>query len=233
MYISRIELPIRRLSAMKLVASPYRLHAAIERAMPNRAEETGGETQTGRILWRVDVGPREDAIWLYIVSSNRPNLTSIAEQTKDITSCSWATKDYDPALQSLQSGQRWQFRLKANPVRKARTDLGRTAGHNANPNIVGKIQGHVTEVQQRNWLLDRAERNGFAICQDEGGNERMRVSRRRREEFRRGSQRVTLATAQYDGLLEITDVEIFKRTLTCGLGRGKGFGCGLMTIAPA
>lgn len=225
MYISRIELAVRRIEAMRLASSPYRLHAAVEASMPGQKD---CQDEMGRILWRIDGAPREDAIWLYIVSPKQPDLESIAMQTGDFDSCSWATKDYDPVLRHLQAGQVWQFRLKANPARKVRVDRGRAE----RPGVVGTIQGHVTETQQRFWLSERAERNGFAICRDGEGNERMRVSQRRREEFQRGDQKVTLATAQYDGLLEVTDVDMFKQMLTCGLGRAKGFGCGLMTIAP-
>ena len=226
MYISRIELAVRRLEAMRLVSSPYRLHAAVEASMPNCSAH-GDEA--GRVLWRIDEAPREDAIWLYIVSPKQPDLASIAAQTGDIDSCEWATKDYGSVLRRLQAGQVWQFRLKANPVRKVQVDLGRVE----RPGVVGTIQGHVTEAQQRSWLFKRAERGGFTVCCDDEGNERMRVSQRRREEFQRGSEKVTLATAQYDGLLEVLDAEAFRKTLACGLGRARGFGCGLMTIAPA
>lgn len=229
MYISRVELAVHRIDAMRLVSSPYRLHAAVAASMPVQNESS---SETGRVLWRIDKAPREDALWLYIVSPHRPDLASIAAQTGALGSCSWAAKDYDSVLQRLQKGQVWQFRLKANPVRKVYVDRGRV-GHHPKTDVVGTIQGHVTEVQQRNWLLERAEHNGFVVCRDDEGNERMRVSQRRREEFKRGKQKVTLATAQYDGLLEVVDADVFKRTLMCGLGRGKGFGCGLMTIAPA
>ena len=43
---------------------------------------------------------------------------------------------------------------------------------------------------------------------------------------------VTLATAQYDGILEVTDADAFRHVLGFGMGRARGFGCGLMTIAP-
>jgi CRISPR system Cascade subunit CasE len=43
--------------------------------------------------------------------------------------------------------------------------------------------------------------------------------------------RVSLYTVTYEGILEITDVELFKEVLTKGIGRGKAYGCGMLTIA--
>lgn len=42
---------------------------------------------------------------------------------------------------------------------------------------------------------------------------------------------VTLAVAEYEGVLQITDLEAFKSMLVNGLGRGKAYGCGLLTLA--
>ncbi|OIV39170.1 type I-E CRISPR-associated protein Cas6/Cse3/CasE [Mangrovactinospora gilvigrisea] len=44
---------------------------------------------------------------------------------------------------------------------------------------------------------------------------------------------VQFARATFDGLLRITDLTAFHRTLTHGLGKAKAYGCGLMTLAPA
>ena len=123
----------------------------------------------------------------------------------------------------------WQFRLKANPARKVFVDKGTRAREG----VVGTIQGHVTEAQQRSWLLDRAEAHGFRIAQTEEGFDRLVVSHRKREVFKRQEGVVTLTTAQFDGVLEVTDAEAFRHVLGFGLGRARGFGCGLMTIAPA
>ncbi|WP_424887342.1 type I-E CRISPR-associated protein Cas6/Cse3/CasE [Streptomyces sp. XH2] len=45
-------------------------------------------------------------------------------------------------------------------------------------------------------------------------------------------QEIQLTQATFDGLLRITDITSFRRTLTQGLGKAKAYGCGLMTPAP-
>ena len=44
--------------------------------------------------------------------------------------------------------------------------------------------------------------------------------------------RVALRKVQFDGVLRITDVELFRKALVNGMGRGKAYGMGLMTLAP-
>ena len=41
---------------------------------------------------------------------------------------------------------------------------------------------------------------------------------------------VSLLSVSFEGVLEITDEELFKAALTNGIGRGKAYGMGLLTI---
>lgn len=226
MYLSRVPLSLTSLDAIAFVNSPYKVHAAVEKAFaPNAVRED----ERGRILWRLDEAPGSDReAWLYVVSPDKPNFTHICDQAASTASPSWVTKGYDSVLERVSEGQLWQFRLKANPVRKVLVDKGRRE----RAGVIGTLQGHVTEAQQRAWLMDRAEAHGFRIARTEEGFERLVVSHRRREQFKRQGKVVTLSTAQYDGLLEVTDADTFRHTLGFGMGRARGFGCGLMTVAP-
>ncbi len=227
MYLTRMPLNASRGETQRLMASPYRLHAAVEAAFP---PGMGGPTEEGRILWRLDRRAEDPrAFWLYIVSPEKPDLTHVVEQAGwPVHDRLWETKDYAPLLNRIENGQRWEFRLKANPVRKVREDKGRSS----NGNVVGTIQGHVTVDQQIDWLASRAEAHGFALPLDDNDRPMVVVSQRNRETFRRGANEVTLSTAMYDGVLVVTDADRLCSTLCQGIGRAKGFGCGLLTVAP-
>ena len=41
---------------------------------------------------------------------------------------------------------------------------------------------------------------------------------------------VSLLAVTYEGLLTVTDAALFRRTLTEGIGRGKAYGLGLLTV---
>lgn len=236
MYISRMALNGARRSAMEIIASPNKMHAAIEASFPpiqnsslggfSDCENDGVE---GRVLWRIDPIPGKGrSAWLCVVSPRRPDLTHLCEQAGWPAVGGWETKNYEPRLSSLAEGQFCQFRLKANPVRKVRDDKGRTS----NPSTIGTIQGHVTVQQQMDWLVERSERNGFRICTGAEDSLKLAVSQRNKLTFGHSGSKATLATAVFDGMLEVTDADSFRSALCCGIGRAKAFGCGLMTIVP-
>lgn len=224
MYISRIALNPERLEAKKLLASPACMHSAVEHAFPPSSPRNDSD---GRILWRVDMLKEFHQVWLYVVSPDKPDFSHVVEQAGWPLHPEWETRDYRPLLDRIAVGQHWAFRLRANPVRKVRKDKGRRE----NPAVVGKIMGEVTADQQLKWLSDRAERYGFSIDGD-GDNLQCQVKNRRKERFRHGDGTVTLSTAQFDGTLTVTDADLFRTALTHGIGRAKGFGCGLLTVAP-
>jgi CRISPR system Cascade subunit CasE len=223
MYLTRMQLNGRRRDARRLLSSPHALHAAVQAGFPDaRAAEAG------RVLWRLDsYGPHR--ILLYVVGPARPDFTHLVEQAGWPTTQAWDTREYDPFIGSLRAGQRWQFRLAANPVHSARR-----AGWNET-----KPLAHVTVKQQEQWLLDRCEQHGFrpapsAVVPDAGGQPEpdLAVVGRATHRFQRGQGRVTLATATFEGHLLITDAEALRGALCHGIGRGKAYGCGLLTLAP-
>lgn len=219
MYLTRFRMNPRKRGTLHLVASPQRMHAAVLTTLPPGLSST----DEGRVLWRLDQPSAHE--WnLYMVSPGRPSLEEWQEGCGWSQEPSWQTADYEPFLDRLAEGQTWTFRLTANPVRSV-------AGA---PGSRGNVKPHVTAEQQRDWLLERAERHGFQVC---GGNEQMvRVTRRDREQFHRGKgherRRATVSRAQFDGVLSVTDEKLLRATLMKGLGRAKAYGCGLMTLAP-
>lgn len=226
MYISRLALNVRRPEAIRLLSSPYRMHAAVENAFPPDACRASDE---GRILWRIDSSPSPtNKTWLYVVSHDRPDFSHIAEQCGWPTTSTGETKDYSPVLGRLDAGQVWRFRLKANPARKVLVDQGR----DLNPKVVGTVQGCVTMSQQMDWLLNRAEDHGFRVASGSDGSPILTVSQRHTERYERKKKRVTITTAMYDGILTVSDPDLLRHALCFGMGRAKGFGCGLLTVLP-
>ncbi|MFE9328949.1 type I-E CRISPR-associated protein Cas6/Cse3/CasE [Nocardia sp. NPDC052278] len=157
---------------------------------------------------------------------DKPDLTHIVEQAGWPTTETWDTKPYDRLLERLTLGQQWQFRLTANPVHSARRD-GWT---DTEP------LARITVAQQQQWLLDRAARIGIRILPGLAPNAtadevELTITDRTVHRFTRGQGRVTISTATYEGLLEVTDVAALRHSLTFGIGRAKSYGCGLLTLA--
>ena len=102
---------------------------------------------------------------------------------------------------------------------------------------------------QLNWLYKQSERAGFSLAPRIDDNvtdeERARwniadqpqVLERWTDAFRRDKKNrktppVRISKARFAGTLEVTDPERLRTTLTQGIGRGRAYGCGLLTLAP-
>lgn len=204
MKLSRVFLDLTRRDTLRALTSPQLLHGAIESCFP-------GERQ--RHLWRLDwLG---DRCCLLLTSDQTPNLASLSAQfgCPDMPP---ETKDYQPFLDALTNGAQWRFRLCGNPVHAVCAEKGAR----------GKVMAHVTAEQQRKWLLERAEKHGFSLR--EGAFD---VVQSRWMDFsKHGSHRVAIRQVTFEGVLTVTDADALREALTLGIGRGKAYGCGLLTL---
>ncbi|MFD6357443.1 type I-E CRISPR-associated protein Cas6/Cse3/CasE [Nocardia tengchongensis] len=226
MYLSRIPLNPARRGTRKFLSSPQVTHAAVMAAFPpGTATHTGGD---GRVLWRIDQHGND--IHLYVVSPGEPDFTHIVEQAGWPTTAAWATRKYDQLLDTLAVGQAWHFRLTANPVRNALTRPDATEAK-----VRGKATG-LNAADQLNWLGRKASDAGFTLAESGPPGQReddVRILSRNTLTFRRGTATINLSVATFEGTLLVADVERLRTALTTGIGRAKGYGCGLLTLAPA
>jgi len=206
MYMTRMELDRSRRATIAALASPNKLHGAIESGF-------SGDRQ--RRLWRID--ELDGRCYLLVVSEDAPDLSCAAAQFAPAPDC-WQTREYDAFLQRITVGSRWHFRLSANP----------TISYPREGEKRGKVCAHVTAEQQKAWLMQRAGKCGFRLKEED-----YEVVKRGVLNFYKGAdrKRVTLGVCEYEGWLEIADADLMRETLTKGIGRGKAYGLGLLTIA--
>ena len=133
----------------------------------------------------------------------------------------WQYKVYDPFIDKLREDSKWHFRLVACPTHSVMD--------RENPDSKrGKVYPHVTPKYQKQWLLDRCEKHGMELSDDS-----FQIMADRTFSFKKTSsnRKVTLLSVTFEGTLKITNVDLFKELLIQGIGRGKGYGLGLLTIA--
>lgn len=249
MYLTRFRFNTARPEARRLLGSPQRLHGAVNMAFPDPPAREGDGP---RVLWRLDRAPA-GRVDLFISSPCRPDLTHLAEQAgwPSLGEEGWRTFEYGEFLDALRQDDVWAFRLTANPVHHIRKA----------PGAPTKRTAHLTPHHQVGWLIKHQERAGFTVLSrpvggdgptGAGMNYEVVVYDRTPMRFgkpsgaeataaRSGRGRngqawaapdVRLTRATFDGRLRITDLAAFRRTLTHGLGKGKAYGCGLMTLTP-
>ena len=125
-----------------------------------------------------------------------------------------------------------RFRLRANPTKRLPLLI---------ENRTGKERGKRVEIfgeeNQLAWLARKAGEHGFRLLAA-SVNPNV-VNARANPEGKvigwrdRSQPPMKFGSALFEGELEITDAEAFKRTLAEGIGSGKVYGFGLLSVAPA
>jgi CRISPR system Cascade subunit CasE len=77
------------------------------------------------------------------------------------------------------------------------------------------------------WFSGKAPSWGFSVADNDLIVDEVGVW-----EFTKKNQPVTLGFARLRGLLHVVNRELFRRSFSRGIGRGKAFGCGLLQIVP-
>lgn len=204
MYLSRVLLNLSKRKTQMAFVSPNKFHGAVEEAFPEKEKRT---------LWRVDT--LRGKHYLLILSVSKPDLSGIVEQF-GYPGVGGETREYDGLLDRIKKGSVWRFRLAANPVHSLGTERGR-----------GKVAAHVSEKYQMEWLMKQSEKKGFCILPE---SLCVRESNWKIFNKKNSPQKVRLLQVVFEGVLQVEDVEIFKDTLVNGIGRGKAYGMGLLTI---
>lgn len=215
MYLTRMYLNGQRRHTRELLANPQMMHAAVLSSFPPGSSTSD---EGGRVLWRID--QTRDTTALYIVSPAVPSLEHLQEQAGWSQEQSWQTSDYTPMLNRVITGQKYAFRLTANPVHTVTVEDGRS-----------RRLAHLTPEHQLRWLLDRQEQLGVSLV-DSDDNPTATSTRSTRMVFNRNKRRVTIQQVTFDGILEVTAAENLRTVLTAGIGKARGYGCGLLTLAP-
>lgn len=209
MYLSRVELDTTKRQTQIAMVSRNKFHGAVEMSFER---EEGSRL---RNLWRLD--KLAGKTYLLLLSSKKPDLSGIVKQFGNPGSIC-ETKSYDVLLDRITEQSVWRFRIVANPTKcEIRAD-GR-----------GKRVAYRTCREQEQWFLKQAEKNGFHIVGDN-----LEIVETTGLSFNKRYERIVRALAvTYEGILQVNDVEKFRKVLVEGLGREKAYGLGLLTIMRA
>ena len=213
MYLTRMELDLKNRQTVLAIASPSILHGMVETAF-------SGERK--RNLWRIDT--LHEKTYLILLSTERPEMMNIYSQIgiKDNEEC-WQIKDYDSYISGIQTGEVFHFRLIANP-----TYSHYESNENSEKSMRGKVYAHITTEHQKKWLMDRADGLGFILNEN-----RFDVTEKQWKSFQKGKENgrpVDILSVTYEGELRVKDADRFRETLKNGIGRGKAYGMGLLTV---
>jgi CRISPR system Cascade subunit CasE len=224
MYLSRLMLNPRHRKVQRDLADPYQLHRTVLSGFPTGGVHLQRATpDAAGVLYRVD--DDRGRLMLLVQSQQPPDWGSLPEDYLlpadpfDPVGDNPAVKPFDP---HFQPGQRLAFRLRANPTKR----LGKSAERD-----VGKRVGIYDADKQVAWMERKAAAAGFRLLTLTIGGDDTQKGVIPQEAG--PALKLQLLAVRFDGILQVTDPSAFSAALTGGIGSGKAWGCGLLSLAPA
>ncbi len=245
-YLTRISLNPRSNQVRSEIGNPQELHKTISRAfppidnpshIPQHARKTPRNTYN--ILHRLDIDRKRVTANLLVQSAYKPDWSFLSADYADELKC----KEIGENLEAIQNGMRLSFRLQANPTKRIgksdpiASDKFKPDGSKANRRRVDIRD----EQGQTEWLERQGLRCGFEIDRlsiDDSIRNLESVGKgkivfRKNDKNASHSRRVTYGSVVFEGILIVTNASDFVAALQSGIGQGKAYGFGLLSIAPA
>jgi len=196
----------------KLVLNPASRQVQAELRDPYQMHRTlakafgaDGDFERARCLFRIDELRSSGALYLLVQSLAPPNWERLTASARYLQDAPQVTT-FEPRL---AEGQRLAFRLHANPTVKRERKRYLISG----------------EGGQLDWLRRKGEQHGFALLSARVSDAQTFCSQTA------AGQRAQLVGVRFDGLLCVTDAQALVGAVAHGIGSGKGFGFGLLSLA--
>lgn len=245
LYLTKIILNPRSRRVQFEIGNPQQLHKTISGAFPaieNQELLPHHERVTPRnkfdVLHRLDVNWRSGKAVLLVQSRVKPEWNHLRENflAEDVEE-NLAVKSIGESYANIENGINLLFRLQANPTKrvgKSDTEAKPRFKESEKGNIRRRVELR-TDEDRIDWLKRKGEDAGFRLAGVQiwevenavaVGQGKINFSKSR------NSPELTFGSVVFDGVLQVTDAERFRETLVKGIGSGKAYGFGLLSIAP-
>ncbi len=233
LYLSRITLDGRSRTAQRDLTDCRALHRTVMRAFPTVPDGPDKAREAFGILFRAEPMPRSatSAFTLLVQSRERPDWSQLPDGYLALQE----PKCVDGYYQGLQIGYILRFRLRANPTKRISAN---------NDQETARWHGKRVELRRAEdqvaWLARKGIEGGFRLLHIQTDADVVDTSTRHglnalgyRRDALEGRRRMTFGSVLFEGRLAITDAELFRATLAAGIGSGKAYGFGLLSVASA
>lgn len=215
-WLARLEVDSQTIYSEGISADIYTWHKMLWQCYPGVPEKT-----------RVDIGfltridQLEGAYRFWVMAKEKPMRPPWCPPD------SFAVKEISV---SFLTHHYYAFDLKANPVKTLvqRGPNGETLLRSNGKRKCGKRVPLVKPDELQTWLNRKAIAGGFQIVEDRP----LDISPMVVSHFRKGKHSAYHGGVQFRGILAVTDQKSFAETYHAGVGSAKGFGFGLLLLAP-
>ena len=215
LFLSRLRLDPQRYEVQRALAGSQAMHALLLSAFPAAASAT--PRQALGVLFRVEIDARSGVPVLLVQSAARPDWSILAALLPD--GARPEVKETSRAYAAVAPGQTLRFRLRANPTRRVHADR-------QDDTLAGKRVNLRSEEEQRKWLASK--------LRDQAGCELLSCAIRDEPTQRgmRDGKRLSHGAVVFDGVLRVDDPDALRAAVRAGIGAGKAYGFGLLSVAP-
>jgi CRISPR system Cascade subunit CasE len=210
MLLHKIYLNLRCKEVRRDIADPYEMHSTLCRAFCEQEQKC----LPSLFLWRLEPETRNDGMpKLLVQGQTEPEWSriNVADWFAEIPS---SPVDVQEKLglndKVMANGSQFRYRLRVNPSVKRN----------------GKRIGLYKAEEQDAWFMSQGQKNGFSLKSLHRSQEKMLEGKRRH------SEHIKVFSVLYDGVLEVSDEDLFIKAVTWGIGHGKTMGLGLLSIVP-
>ena len=219
----------------RIMFNPYVDHQQLARTLCDNSY------REHQVLWQLfdnDHNTKRDFLYRQVIEHGRVKYYVLSERTPVDKTGIWhidPPKAYNP---QLSKGQKLSFMLRVNPVVIATTANGKKQRHDVvmqekkrigYKQIPGKERPPLQQLVQQSsikWLTARMDSNGFSLEPEQviaDGYQQHRSSINKQHLIR-------YSTVDFQGILTVTNIDLFRKALFSGIGKSKAFGCGLLLI---
>ncbi|MCX4690701.1 type I-E CRISPR-associated protein Cas6/Cse3/CasE [Kitasatospora purpeofusca] len=212
LWLTRIVPDRRSREARRDGTNAVDLHHRVMSLFPDDVADTTARQDLG-VLFRTETAS-DGGHRILLQSSLPPDLNRLPPDYGPGT-----TKSLAPLLDAVRPGLAVRYRIAANPIRKP----GRTTRELYNLSAVVPLRGAAAD----GWWTRQAENAGLQVTTLHSTPLDAARGARRSDQRPIKHDRVL-----FEGTAVITDADRLRSRLSDGIGKGKAYGCGLLSIAP-
>jgi CRISPR system Cascade subunit CasD len=198
------------------LADCHAMHRRVMSGFPMEPTSDRARLRHG-VLHRVDCDLRAGQLVLHVQSTRLPDWTKLPEgYLMDLRYLCGILGQPVPnpatttaSWAALRVGERYAYKLRGNPA----SSEGRAGRPHA-------------------WIEEQAQRAGVELLETRVTEEATLHGERPPPEGKGEPGKITLASASFEGVLQVADPDALRIALVQGLGRGKAFGFGLLLLSP-
>jgi CRISPR system Cascade subunit CasE len=163
--------------------------------------------KSGGVLFRT-MEQRGDTL-LYLMSETQPDFSGV----EWLNSSSARVRDVAPLRSVLATGKTLRFDLLAHPSKKVNAERKNSA------RVFLR-----TEDERKQWLARQGEKYGFSV---DASQEKLILDLH----GKRSTGPMYLKAVQFNGILRVTDPDMFWKGYTQGIGAEKSYGLGMLLLS--